>query len=265
MMNFFVTSSLEFRKWTEKTTSNKFLIYFRIAFASIWLVYDLIDASTSETLKFIWFYRLPGTSNIILGLQILLIIFEFALLLGWRPRAAAFGAFLARSCLCHFVTLNDFFYFSVMALLLSICDTSGSPRKPREVLAWPRDLLILQTGWIYFASAILKMNPAFLSGSDLFVRHNYEISILPFYYPEFYRSFVSTLWGNSILSWGAVVFELSLGLTLFCWFLFPKQRMKLHYFALALAIAIHVYAAYGLNVFFFGASMVAQVVLLSKE
>jgi hypothetical protein len=254
-----------FASWVTKTTSNKSLIYFRMAFAGIWLIYDLIDIWTSATLKIIWFYHLPVPANLVFGLQILLITFEIGLLLGWYPRTLAFGAFLARAYFASFFTLNDFFYFSIAALLLSVSDSSGSVKEPKQVLAWPRDLFILQTGWIYFASAFLKLNPAFLSGSDLLVRNRYAISVLPIYYPEFYRSLVSSLSGNSFLSWCAVIMEMSLALSLFSWLLFPAQRKKLHYLALALAIGIHVYAAYGLNVFFFGASMIAQVGFLSKE
>ncbi len=265
MTNFFVTSLSSFKRWSIKTTSNKSLIYFRIVFASIWLIYDLIDVSTSETLKISWFYHLPVPANFTIGLQIFLITLEIGLLLGWYPRTLAFGVFLARASFAYFFTLNDFFYFSAAALLLSVSDSGGLPKKTKQVLAWPRDLFILQTGWIYFASSLLKLNPAFLSGSDLFVRHNYEISVLPIYYPEFYRSFVSTLWGNSILSGFAVVMEMSLALTLFSWFLFPTQRKKLHCLALILVIGIHGYAAYAFNVFFFGASMIAQVGFFSKE
>jgi len=265
MRNLPVASRLALQNWISKEISNKYLIFFRIAFSSIWLTYDLIDFSKSETLKFIWFYRLPVRSNIVVSLQVLLILFEFGLLLGWHPRKMSFGAFLSRAFLSYFVTLNDFFYFSIVALILSVCDTEGWPNKPKQIAGWPRDILVLQTAWIYFSSSILKMNPSFLNGSDLFVRQNYELAILPMYYPAFFRSFLSTLWGNSILSWAAVLMEGGLAIALFTWLIFPRFRKFSRLLALLLATGIHGYAAYTLNVFFFGASMIVQVAFLTKE
>jgi len=261
----------KFHRWLKSTSLRGTVDSFRIVFAAIWLIYDLLDISLGETVKILWFYRGPFYSLSVISSQVILIFCELGLLLGWRPRSLAFLAFLAflaRSYESCFVPLNDFFYFTVIALILSQCEGRRGKRSvggtSKNVAAWPRDLLVAQTAWIYFASAFLKLNPFFLSGGDLYVRQNYEVAVLPLYYPEFYRSWISTLTGNGILAGLAVTMEMSLALILLSWLLWPHRRHRLHVLASCLALGIHGYAAYNLNVFFFGASMIAQVFFLTS-
>ena len=254
----------EFHRWIEEQTSALPLVYFRIFFAAIWLVYDLIDVSAGQTAKILWFYRQAGQIHGVFIFQILLIICEGALILGWRPGFFALCAFLARGAIVWVAPLNDFYYFCVIALILSQCQWGK-----KEVPAWSRDLLVIQTAWIYFATAFFKLNPAFLSGGDLYARGNYEATVLPLPFPAFYKNWISHLNFDLGLSWMAVVLEMSMALTLVFWLLAkkrrPQYRNKIRWIAICLSVAIHGYAAVFLNVFFFGASMITQVALLTWE
>ncbi len=218
--------------------------------------------------KNLWFLRVPISHQLVSGLQIILILCEIGLLLGWRPRMMAFVAFLARGYFSYLFPFNDYLYFTVVALLLSVSECEEARKGeslPNQVLAWPRDVLVLQTAWIYFAAALFKLGPNFISGGDLYVRQNYAAEVLPLPFPEFYRSFISTLSGNAILAWSGIFVEASIAMVLVAWWWFPEYRRKLRFAAIAIAIGIHGYAALFLNVFFFGASMLAQVVLLTYE
>ena len=252
-----MTPTVTNRNWITLETPLRPLVLFRNTFAAIWLLYDLIDLVTGQTQN--WSLVTQGFP--VTGLRIslcVLIACEAGLLLGWRPRTMAFCAFLARGFEAWIFGLNDFYYFSVAALILTQFDYE----KPR---AWPRDVLILQTAWIYFASALLKASQPFLSGGYYFVRQNYVAAVLPLPFPDFYRSFISTLQGNSVLAYATVVSEMSLALTLIAWWAWPDRRVRLRIVAIALAVGIHGFAACTADVFFFGASLVAQIALLTYE
>ena len=155
---------------------------------------------------------------------------------GWRWCCAAFELTV--------FPFNDFYYYIVVCLLLAI---PGNPR-------WRHDVLLLQTAWIYAATALLKVNADWLSGGHLFVRAGYLWNAGGWPHIGAFRACSESLACTAVLARGAVAGELLLAALLFA-----RRGRPL---AIALAVGIHLFAALMLNVWFFGASMVAQVALL---
>lgn len=250
-----MTAAERFARWTRAEIPGDGVRRFRIAFASIWLLYDVLDLCLKGTAINQWIggARLPVAG--LTALQLGLIAAEAGLLWGRRARPCAFAACVLRAAEAYFYfRLNDFYYFSVVALILSQCrlDRDGA-REP----AWTRDVLLLQAAWMYFATGLLKTSAAFLSGGHLYVRHQYLLTALNWPYPAFYRNFVSTLAGNALLARLGLLGEFSLAALIAL--RAPKRP------TVALAIALHLFAAVALNVFFFGASMVAQLAFLLPD
>jgi hypothetical protein len=98
------------------------------------------------------------------------------------------------------------------------------------------------------------LNPSFLSGEHFFVRHGYMITVLHWPYPKFVQPWLLSLRVDAALAILTVSGEALLGMLL----IVRRGRSV----ACALALAIHGFAALGMNVFFFGASLIAQVWLL---
>jgi hypothetical protein len=247
-----------FVTWTEAEGDLTGVIYFRRAFAAIWLIYDLVDLSQSQILNNMVILGVQIDHHFLQGSQVTVICFELGMLIGLWPRLSAFGAFAARAAIAWRFQFNDYLYFCVITLILSQCDI-----KSRKI--WPRDVLVLQTAWIYLASAILKLNPSFLSGGDLFVRQNYLATVLPLPYPDFYRALVANLHFDAGLAALTVFTEIALPTLLLAWWLFPWRRKMLRRIAILAAACMHLYAAYFLDVFFFGLSLVAQIFFLTWE
>jgi hypothetical protein len=145
-------------------------------------------------------------------------------------------------------------------LILSQCRLEDDPARPGAAApepAWPRDVLLAQAAWMYFATALLKTSAVFLSGGHMFVRHQYLLVACGWPYPAFYRAFVSTLPGNALLARGAILGELALAGMIA---LRAPKRLTV-----ALSLCVHGFAAVACNVFFFGASMVAMVAFLTPD
>ena len=247
-----------FRNWVAETCDQTPLIYFTRVFAAIWLVYDAIDLSQSQILTNFWFMGAPIQPQLVIASQIGVIVCEVGMLIGFYPRLFALGAVIARAALAVKFPLNDYSYFCVTALILSQC-------KFAERKAWPRDILVLQTAWIYFTSAILKMNPSFFRGGDLYVRQNYVAAVLPFPYPSFYRNWIADIHNDALMAGLGIAIELLLAGTLFFWWRLTWRRGVFRGLSILLAASVHLYAAYALNVFFFGASILAQVIFMTQE
>lgn len=250
-----MTAAERFARWTRAEIPGEGVRRFRIAFAAIWLVYDALDLCLKGTAINQW---VGGASLPVVGLtalQLGLIAAEIGLLSGRRARSCALAACVLRAVEAYFyLRLNDFYYFSVVALILSQCrlDRDGA-REP----AWARDVLLLQAAWMYFATGLLKTSALFLSGGHLYVRHQYLLTALGWPYPAFYRDLVSTLSGNALLARLGLLGEFSLAALLAL--RAPKRP------TVALALALHLFAALALNVFFFGASMIVQVAFLIPD
>ena len=249
----------KFRGWVERSAPTTGVVAFRIAFAAIWLTYDVADLALEATQRYRWTVGLIPAPRLLPALQLALIACELGLLLGRRARSFALAACGLRAVEASLFALNDFLAYCVLSLCLSQTDCESGPESTATGRAWPRDVLVLQAAWIYFASALLKLNVDFLSGGDLFVRQRYLASILHWPYPALYVRWISTPAGNAGLAWLAVLAELTLALVLLGWWLRPSLRAGLHRAALGLALAIHGFAALALNVFAFGATMVALV------
>jgi hypothetical protein len=248
--------------WLDREVGAAPLVAFRRSFAVIWLVYDGFDLLLSGTSLCAWWA--PTTiAGAPLGLQLLqtaLIVGEFLLWTGRRASLVAL-ALCGLRLIEQFVYfgLNDFLYYIVTAAWLAFAAPTATPTdssehtssKRQSVPAWVRDGLLIQTGWIYLASATLKLNPAFLSGDHFWVRHAYMIHVLHWPYPAFLHDWLLSSPVNAVLAGLTVVSEALLG-TLLC----LRRGRPL---ALALALGIHGFAAIAMNVFFFGASLIAQV------
>lgn len=254
----------KFKVWTQSTCSRKCLRHFQIAFASVWLTYDLFDLFLGGTESVLWLAPTPELRQTLKLLQCILIVSQLNIIFGIQTKIFTIALFLARGFQGFLFPINDFFYGAVIALIL-IPAQWDEVSPDGQVPAWPRDVLILQTAWIYFATALLKLGPSFISGGDLYVRQNYLSKFLNWPFPVFYQRWISTLPGNAVLSWTAISLELVLSVFLFLWWKKKDLRDTLRPLSVALVIAIHGFAALTTNVFFFGFSMVAQVFLLTRE
>jgi len=253
-----------FKSWLQVTTPSLGMMRFRFAFAAIWLTYDLVDLIWGGTQAPFWLYSDRTAPHQIAALQIGLVLCELSVLLGFHPQKSLLLAFFLRAFEAWIFPLNDFLYYIVTALLLAHFESSFLGEKGKAQL-WVRQVLVLETAWIYFSTALLKLNPSWLSGGDLYSRQMFQISSHAWPYPMFYKTLSSGLPLNAVLAWSAVVGEFSLALLLGYWCLGGKRKRGVSGMATVLVILIHGFAAVALNVWFFGASMIAQVSFLTAS
>ncbi len=255
--------------WSEATCPRRSLTYFRRAFAAVWLTYDIIDICFHRTEIYLWSIGAPSFHDSLTICQGILIVSGIALLIGWQSRWFFLFAFAARLIEAWHYPINDYLYYCAVTLILTQCDTENLGKDPNPStklgLQWPRNLLIFQTAWIYLSSAFMKLNPSFLSGGDLYVRQNYLATALSWYYPAFYKSWISGLHGNAILAWMTIVVETILPMVLVAWIYLPQSRKLLRVVAVVLVFGIHGMGAFALNVYFFGASLFAQIFCLTLD
>ena len=232
--------------WTEAEAPPDRLARFRRVFALVWLSYDLGDlilGGTASTLNLPLGYRAP----LLTLCQVGLIGVQIGMALN-RPTAPLFSllAALLRCFELSVFPLNDFYYHAVICFWLAV---PGNPR-------WRYDLLLVQTAWLYAATGLMKVNADWLSGGHLFVRAGYMWEALDWPHLRALRGCSQSLGCTAWLARGAVLGELALAALLFI------RLRRGRPLAIALAVGIHLFAALTLNVWFFGASMVAQVALL---
>ena len=251
-----------FRAWASRLEPASTLVRFRMAFGAIWLVYDVIDLLGSGTARITDWLGTTAPSGLVF-LQLGLIACELLMVLG-EPVAFAAPATLVAALLRGlewrtYLRLNDFAYYAVTALILGHSGARGGlfrpPAEGSTARRWPRDVLVLQAAWIYFATGLLKLNPSWLSGRHLFVRLEYLHSVLAWPYPGLMNRCAEALPCDAVLAWTGVMGELSLA----CLLAFHRRRR----FALPLAIMIHGFGGLGTNVWFFGPSLVAQIACLT--
>jgi hypothetical protein len=228
------TAAERFRSWVAAESSAAPLVRFRVAFGAIWLAYDLTDVLGSGTARI---HNWLGTTA------------PPVLLLAALLRAAEWQTYL------H---LNDFAYYAVTALILAHARAPGGllgmPLADMRAPRWPRDVLVLEAAWIYFATALMKTNPTWLSGKHLFVRLEY-MRALGWPYPDVVERCADSLRCDGALAAMGVLAELTLAGLLV---LHPRRRL-----VTPIALGIHVVGALATNVWFFGPSLVAQVALLT--
>jgi hypothetical protein len=259
-----------FDRWLDAEDDGPAVAIFRRVFAAIWVVYDVIDLGWGMTERArVWFPHDRNTG--LVALQCVLVVSGATLALGRHVWVSGMVAAAARTAQAFtFFALNDFFFASVVYLLLAHSDggpfaqdtpglagptSTGSsrrpaPRRPR----WVRDVLIAQLGWIYLATGVLKLNPDWLDGGQLFVRTQYLATSHGWPYPAALSRAMTSLAFDSTLSKIGAASEIVLGATMLA--------RGPYWLAVALALGIHAFGALVTNVWFFPASMAAGVVLL---
>jgi hypothetical protein len=252
-----------FRAWVAADTRAAPLVRFRVAFGVIWGVYDVLDLAGSGTARIHDWIGTTAPAGLV-SLQLGLIACELVMVLGgpvgWAP-VAALVAVVLRAVEWHtYLELNDFLYYAVTALILAQARGPGGllrmPAKDALVPRWPRDVLVLQAAWIYFATALLKMNHTWLSGRHLFVRLEYMRAAFGWPYPDVVNRCADSLSCDAALATMGVLAEL----TLACLLIVRPRR----WLVTPLAIGIHLFGALATNVWFFGPSLVAQVAFLTE-
>ena len=234
--------------WARVQAADAGVLRFRRAFALVWLTYDLCDLAMGGTASY--FGWLGGGGPMLLTVvQVSLIMAQAGMALG-RPAAPVFAlmAALLRGLQLTVYPINDYFYYVVVCVLLAF---PGNPR-------WRRDLLLAQTAWIYLATAVLKLNQEWLSGGHLFVRINYLWDAHGWPHLRALTACTDSMACLRVVAMGAIGAELALAALL----ILPWRSRYRRPLAIALAVGIHLFAALTVNVWFFGASMIAQVVFL---
>jgi hypothetical protein len=224
----------------------------RAVFAAIWVLYDAIDLAWGMTERErVWFPH--DRSQGLIAVQVVLIVSGVMLALGRYVWASGMVAAIARTSEAFvFFSLNDFFFGSVVYLLLA--HSSGGPFDKSPCPKWVRDALIFQLGWIYVVTGLLKLNPDWLDGGQIFVRTQYLAVSHGWPYPEPMVRALASLSFDAKLSWLGAAGEITLGALMFA--------RGPYWLAAVLAVGIHAFGALITNVWFFPASMAAGVLLL---
>lgn len=257
--------------WIHARGDGRGVAAFRRVFGGIWLVYDFFDLTWGLTERSrSWFPHLRESH--LVWLQLVLIASGAMLVLGKRVWIFGMIAAAARSIeAIFFFPLNDFYFGSVMYLLLAHSEGGPfssreqapseehrtepvAPERPVEGPKWVHDLLLLELAWIYFATATLKLNPDWLGGGHLFVRAQYLSLGHGWPYPACVAQALGHLAVDAALAKIGVFLEFALAATLFA--------RGPYWLGVGLAVTIHTVGALLTNVWFFSASMIAGVVLL---
>ncbi len=239
-------------RWLAAEDSDASVPRLRRAFAAVMLAYDVVDllwGGTHHELDWA-----PHARDVQIELlQIGLIACGVLLLLGrvvWIAGVASAGL---RFWLARIFPLNDFHFFAVVTFLIAHGEGGpfrGGPKHPR----WVRDVLLAQVGFVYVATAWLKLGPAWIDGDGIFVRTTYLREAFGWPYPGFFARLLAQKSVDAWLARMAVAGEFALGAML--WLRRPR------WVAIGLAIAIHTFGTLATNVWFFSAAMISCVVCL---
>jgi hypothetical protein len=241
-----------FSAWIDRADEGRDVARFRVAFALVWVVYDALDLALRGTdLGNDPFSttRTPGLTAIQIGL----VVTGVAVALGGRlvyPAGMLYAALRAEE-LFHYYDLNDYAFGAVTMLLLAHAE--GGPLS-RGRPSWVRDALRVELAWVYFATAALKMSSAWLGGGEIFVRSMHLSRAHAWPYPGFVLTVLRSRGADGALAWVGLAAELTVAVA----YLRPGLR-KL---GVPLAIALHVFGALAMNVWFFSATMIAAAVTL---
>ncbi len=246
-----------FERWLDAEDDGPAVATFGRVFAAIWVVYDVIDLGWGMTERArVWFPH--DRSQGLVALQCALVVSGATLALGRQVWISGMIAAATRTAQAFiFFSLNDFFFASVVYLLLAHSEGGPFRRLPRPPgwrPRWVRDALIAQLGWIYLATGVLKLNPDWLDGGQLFVRTQYLVTSHGWPYPAALTRAMTSLAFDSTLSKIGAASEIALGMVMLA--------RGPYWLAVALAVGIHAFGALVTNVWFFPVSMAAGVVLL---
>jgi Vitamin K-dependent gamma-carboxylase len=169
-----------------------------------------------------------------------------------RPFAYGLLAVSARFVETYQYGLNDFYYYMVMMLLMAHGD--GGPFEKGKRPLWVRHALLAQLAWVYFATAVLKLNADWIGGGQLFARTAYLVRGFDWPYPSLVRHAMESLHFCAILAYIAVIGELLLALVL--------SARRPYWLGVVLAVGIHGFAMVITNVWFFSVSNIVAVTLL---
>lgn len=245
---------MAFATWVAAREPAAPLQAFRVAFAAIWLTYDLCDLLLAGTARCRnWGAFVLGVPHGLQALQLGLIACELLLLRNLRAREALVLACALRLAEAQlFLHANDFWYFTVVAAILAQAPWEAMGRGAAAP-TWVRSLVLMETGFIYLATAVLKLGPSWLSGAELHARMGLLVERgWPF--PAPVRACALQLSCDAALAWIGLGGEFVLaGLLL------SRRGRPL---ALLAALGVHGMGALATNVWFFGASMLATTYLL---
>jgi hypothetical protein len=220
-------------------------------FAGVWLVYDVIDtvAGGVEHARD-W---MPHPANLgLLATHAVLVVCGIQLVRDRRPFAFALMAVGARLVETHFYGLNDFFYYAILMLLMA--HGEGGPFERGKKPLWVRHALLLQLGWMYFATASLKLSSDWLSGGQLFARTGYLVRGFDWPYPaRLYQAFQS-------MHFCAILACVGVGSEFLLAFVLLARRP--YWLGVVLVVGIHTFAMVVTNVWFFSVSNIGIVALL---
>lgn len=241
------------RAWLAREDASGDVGRFRRALVSIWLGYDVLDVLFGLTERsLVWSPH--ARSPWLLVLQIGLIASQWQLLVG--KRIYRFGMLAAALRLAEALTcfsLNDFYFYGVVMAILAHED-GGPFREGARRPAWVRDALLVQLGFVYLATATLKLSPDWLSGGHLYVRTHYLARALDWPYPAWLMRRFDSLAFDSLMARVGAGAELALGAVL--------VARRPYWLGVALVVGIHTVGALITNVWFFSATMIAAVMTL---
>jgi hypothetical protein len=243
------------RRWIDAPDPHGGVAAFRRAFAAIWLAYDVDDVVGAATERSCFWLPHPRSSELVV-LQLVLVACGLSLVRGRRVWVAGMVAAAARTAeALAFFSLNDFYFGSVMYLLLAHSDGGPFARGPRpECPRWVRDVLLLQIAWVYAATAVLKLSPDWLDGGHLYVRTQYLAHGPGWPYPALLERALASTAVDAWLAKAAVAGELGLAVV--------AVARRPYWLGAALAVCIHGFGTLVTNVWFFSATMIAAMVLL---
>lgn len=224
-------------------------------FAGVWLAYDVVDTLAGGIEHACNWMPHPASFTLV-ATHLVLVVCGVQLVRDQRPFAYGLMAAGARLIETYQYGLNDFYYYALMMLLFAHGD--GGPFEKGKKPLWVRHALLAELSWIYFATAVLKLNTDWLGGGQLFARTAYAVRGFDWPYPSFVRHAFQSLRFCAVLAYIAVIGELLLA--------FVLSARRPYWLGVALVVGIHVFAMVVANVWFFSVSnIVAVILLLPKE
>lgn len=241
-----------FARWISAEDDALAVSKLRRVLCVVMIVYDTVDLLTGSIDRALdWFPHPRDTS--FMALHVGLIVSNLVLLSGRQTYLAGIASASLRFLETRLFPLNDFHFFTVATFMLAHergLPFGEGPKNPK----WVRDVLRWQAGYVYLATAWLKLGHAWISGGEMFVRTSYLKLGHDWPYPAFLARGLDDMTTCAVLSWIALGFEILLGILLLVgrpWWM-----------AVALVLAIHSGGLYFGNVWFFTVVMISTVTIL---